>query len=39
MDICREHDPALTDLGARRAVACHLHGKATIPLHEVAVSP
>jgi len=39
MAVCREHDPALTDLGAGRAVACHLHGKATIPLREVAVSP
>jgi oligopeptide transport system ATP-binding protein len=39
IDICHEQDPALTDLGAGRAVACHLHGKVTIPLHEVAFSP
>jgi oligopeptide transport system ATP-binding protein len=25
MDICKTHDPALLDMGARRAVACHLH--------------
>jgi len=32
MAICRERDPALTDLGSGRAVACHLHTKATIPI-------
>ena len=25
MDICKTHDPALTDMGGERAVACHLH--------------
>jgi len=34
MDVCREQDPALTELAAGRAVACHLHGKVTIPIRE-----
>jgi len=25
MPMCKERDPALTDLGQGRAVACHLH--------------
>jgi oligopeptide transport system ATP-binding protein len=27
MEICRTQDPALTEVGGGRAVACHLHGK------------
>jgi oligopeptide transport system ATP-binding protein len=32
MDKCRKVDPVLTDLGAGRAVACHLHTRA-VPTH------
>jgi len=28
MDVCRQQDPALIELGPGRAVACHLHGGA-----------
>ena len=36
MDVCRERDPALSDLGGGRAVACHLHGEAVMPIEPVA---
>ncbi|HSB21503.1 MAG TPA: oligopeptide/dipeptide ABC transporter ATP-binding protein, partial [Burkholderiaceae bacterium] len=33
MAICRERDPALVEVGAGRAVACHLHGgKTMVPI-------
>ncbi|HEU5296225.1 MAG TPA: oligopeptide/dipeptide ABC transporter ATP-binding protein [Burkholderiaceae bacterium] len=38
MDVCREHDPALGDLGGGRAVACHLHGEAVIQLRKAVAS-
>ena len=28
MPVCKTHDPALTDIGSGRAVACHLHAQA-----------
>jgi oligopeptide transport system ATP-binding protein len=38
MEICREQAPVLTELSAGRAVACHLHTRATIPIKEVAAA-
>jgi len=38
MDICRERDPALAELGVGRAVACHLHGQATTAPQPAAAS-
>jgi len=38
MEICREQAPVLTELSAGRAVACHLHTGATIPIKEVAAA-
>ncbi|MFI4932175.1 MAG: ABC transporter ATP-binding protein [Burkholderiales bacterium] len=39
MAVCSEQSPPLVTLEGGRAVACHLHGKVTIALHEAAVSP
>jgi oligopeptide transport system ATP-binding protein len=38
MDMCREQAPALTPLSTGRAVACHLHTRAPIPLQEAAAT-
>jgi oligopeptide transport system ATP-binding protein len=35
MPVCREQSPELVDFGGR-AVACHLHRAATIPIREAA---
>jgi peptide/nickel transport system ATP-binding protein len=34
MAVCREHAPALAAVGSGRAVACHLHANAVIPIRE-----
>jgi oligopeptide transport system ATP-binding protein len=36
MAVCREQTPALTQLSAGRAVACHLHARAAIPITAAA---
>ena len=39
MDVCRSEAPALNEVSRGRAVACHLHGKAALPIHALATSP
>jgi oligopeptide transport system ATP-binding protein len=34
---CREEDPALTAMDGQRAVACHLHGSATLPAQAIPI--
>ena len=38
MAVCSERSPPLVELAGGRSVACHLHAKATIPIHATAAS-